>query len=472
MTAYLRAAANVLVHVPDLVRYGSKPWREAVRKEQAPGEEFTELRSFADAVDYAPNQAFIGNIAPEDLGELPTPWYENSPAGASPEGAFGEILPQDAFYALIEAADQFGLIMLDRERRVPGEVGSESAAALLDGEKPPREYKREDISGRIERGEALPLFQDGSLIGCVRRDHESDESLDARILLENLAAKASGAYALRRLLVQEGIAPWRVEYVINCSEEAVGDRYNRGGGNLAKAIAEMAGCANAAGVDVKSFCAAPVYALVHAAALIEAGVVGNAAVVGGGSMAKLGMKAYFHLEKEIPVLEDVLGGVAFFLTGDADASPRVNLQIAGRHAAGKPSTPQGLAEALVRDPLARAGRKMGSVDKYAVELHNPEIMLPAGAGDVAAANYRMLAALAVMGGEIAREEIPGFVETRGMPGFAPTQGHIPAGVPFLGHALERMRAGRLASTMVVAKGSLFLGRMSRQADGASVLIEV
>ena len=290
-------------------------------------------------------------------------------------------------------------------------------------------------------------------------------------MLENLAAKASGAYALSRLLTQERVAPDEIEYVISCSEEAVGDRYNRGGGNLAKAIAEMAGCVNAAGVDVKSFCAAPVYALVHAAALIEAGVVGNAVVVGGGSMAKLGMKAYFHLEKEMPVLEDVLGGVAFFLTGDAGAGPRVNLAIAGRHAAGRPSTPQGLAEALVRDPLARAGRKIGSVDKYAVELHNPEIMLPAGAGDVAAANYRMLAALAVMGGEIAREEIPGFVETRGMPGFAPTQGHIPAGVPFLGHALARMRAGGLGSTMVVAKGSLFLGRMSRQADGASVLIE-
>ena len=271
--------------------------------------------------------------------------------------------------------------------------------------------------------------------------------------------------------MQESIAPEAIEYVISCSEEAVGDRYNRGGGNLAKAIAEMAGCVNAAGVDVKSFCAAPVYALIHAAALIQAGVVGNAIVVGGGSMAKLGMKAYYHLGKEMPVLEDVLGGVAFFLTKNSEDSPRVNLEIAGRHAAGMPSTPQGLAEALVRDPLARAGRKLRSVDKYAVELHNPEIMLPAGAGDVAATNYRMLAAMAVMGGEIAREEIPDFIEAHGMPGFAPTQGHIPAGVPFLGHALQRMRAGRLQSTMVVAKGSLFLGRMSQQADGASVLIE-
>ena len=471
MTAYLRAAANVLVHVPDLVRYGSKPWREALRKEQAPGEVFTDLRTFDEAVAYPPNQAFIGNLPPEKLNKIAAPWYGNSLAGASPEGAFGEILPQEIFYALLEAADQFGLIMLDRERFVPGGAGSESAAALLEKEKPRKEYRQADISGRIGKGEALPLFEGGDLIGCVRRDHESDESLDARILLENLSAKASGAYALSRLLAQEGIAPEQVDYVISCSEEAVGDRYNRGGGNLAKAVAEMVGCVNAAGVDVKSFCAAPVYALIHAAALIEAGVVGNAVVVGGGSMAKLGMKAYFHLEKGMPVLEDVLGGAAFFLTKNADDGPRVNLEIAGRHAAGKPSTPQGLAEALVRDPLARAGRKIGSVDKYAVELHNPEIMLPAGAGDVAAANYRMLAALAVLGGEIAREEIPDFVETHGMPGFAPTQGHIPAGVPFLGHALERMRAGRLQSTMVVAKGSLFLGRMSRQADGASVLIE-
>jgi len=131
-----------------------------------------------------------------------------------------------------------------------------------------------------------------------------------------------------------------------------------------------------------------------------------------------------------------------------------------------------MAEALVRDPLERAGRKICDIDKYAVELHNPEVTLPAGAGDVAATNYRTIAAMAVMGGEIAREEIPAFIESKGMPGFAPTQGHIPAGVPYLGHALAGMRAGNLRSTMVMAKGSLFLGRMSQQADGASVVVEV
>ncbi len=478
MIPALRAASNVLVHVPDLVRYGSKPWRENSGGDAAlAGALSRRLRSFAEAVVYPPNQVFIGNMAPGDLGEGPSPWYENPVPEASAKGAFGEILPQEDFYPLLEAADQFGLLLFGPDAPSGADAASAAAASLLEGSGPGKtgpgkRGREEEILGRIESGEALPLHRGGDLIGCVRRDHEADESLDARILLENLAAKASGAYALRHLLLQEEIAPEEIEYVISCSEEAVGDRYNRGGGNLAKAIAEMAGCAGAAGVDVKSFCAAPVYALVHAAALIRAGVVKNAVVVGGGSLAKLGMKAYFHIEKEMPVLEDVLGGIAFLLGSEGGGAPRVNLEITGHHGAGRTSTPQVMAEALVRDPLERAGRKICDIDKYAVELHNPEVTLPAGAGDVAATNYRTIAAMAVMRGEIAREEIPAFIESKGMPGFAPTQGHIPAGVPYLGHALAGMRAGDLRSTMVLAKGSLFLGRMSQQADGASVVVEV
>ncbi|GAI96224.1 unnamed protein product, partial [marine sediment metagenome] len=32
-----------------------------------------------------------------------------------------------------------------------------------------------------------------------------------------------------------------IDYLIGCGEEAVGDRYNRGGGNMAKAIGELCG---------------------------------------------------------------------------------------------------------------------------------------------------------------------------------------------------------------------------------------
>jgi betaine reductase len=58
-----------------------------------------------------------------------------------------------------------------------------------------------------------------------------------------------------------------------------------------------------------------------------------------------------------------------------------------------------------------------------------------------------------------------------MPGFAPTQGHIASAVPFLGHAVDGLRDGSLQRVMLLAKGSLFLGRMTQMADGMSFLLE-
>ncbi|OGL62115.1 MAG: hypothetical protein A3J27_10215 [Candidatus Tectomicrobia bacterium RIFCSPLOWO2_12_FULL_69_37] len=469
MIPVLRAAVNTLVHVPDLVRYGSKPFREGSRPGSFLADLKARLRTFEDAAAYPPHQAFIGNLRPESLADIPSPWYGHPLPGASHQGPFGEILGQGPFYSMLEKADQFGLVSLDAGWTPPANGASAAAKGLMSAGA--RRGTEKEIRRRIGSGEALALEHEGALIGCIRRDHEEDESLAARVLLENLAAKASGAHALRLLLEKARLPAEEVDYILSCSEEAIGDRYNRGGGNLAKAIGEMAGCPNAAGTDIKAFCAAPVYALVHAAALVQAGVVRNAVVVGGGSLAKLGMKSHRHIEKRMPVLEDVLGGVAFWVGPDDGESPRLNLEMAGRHPSGRPSTPQGMMEALVCEPLARAGRKLREIDKYAVELHNPEVTLPAGAGDVPLTNYRTLAALAVIRGEIGREEIPAFIRDHGMPGFAPTQGHIPAGVPYLGHALAAMRAGTMKSAMVVAKGSLFLGRMTQQADGASIVVE-
>jgi betaine reductase len=58
-----------------------------------------------------------------------------------------------------------------------------------------------------------------------------------------------------------------------------------------------------------------------------------------------------------------------------------------------------------------------------------------------------------------------------MPGWAPTQGHIPSGVPYLGFALKDLTEGSLNRAMIVGKGSLFLGRMTNLFDGVSVVIE-
>ena len=111
------------------------------------------------------------------------------------------------------------------------------------------------------------------------------------------------------------------------------------------------------------------------------------------------------------------------------------------------------------------------IDKYAIELHNPEITEPSGSGDVTERNYRLIGALAVQNNEISRSEIPQFAERHGMPGFSSTQGHIASAVPFLGHALDRMRDGRMERAMFVAKGSLFLGRMTQMSDGLSFILE-
>ena len=429
------AASLVLEHVPDLVRYGSKPSREPDRAGAIAGA----LRTFADAVAYAPNQVMIGNLPPEDLWERPRPWWGHPVEGAAAKGAWGTVVDQARFLELMASVDRFELVRM----------GAEPAA-----------------------GE-LPLFLAGEVVGAFAPAHDRDPSLSAPVLLENLSIKASAVHALRDLLDRTGVDPGSITHAIGCGEEAIGDRYQRGGGNLAKAVAEECGLQRASGIDVKSFCAAPVHALVVAAALIEAGIEESVLVVAGGSLAKLGMKFEGALAKGIPILEDVLAGVAILLApADGANGPVVRTDAVGRMPVEAGSAPQAQLEALVGAPLDAMGVKIGDVGTYATEIHNPEITEPQGGGDVADRNYRMLAGLGVVRGELAREDIAGFARTHGMPGFAPTQGHIASAVPWVPHALARMAAGDLHRTMLIAKGSLFLGRLTRLWDGVSVTLEV
>ena len=99
---------------------------------------------------------------------------------------------------------------------------------------------------------------------------------------------------------RHGIDPESIDYAIGAGEEAVGDRYNRGGGAMAKAIAESCGLVNANGSDVKAFCTSPVHALIMAGALVEAGTFERVVVVAGGSLAKLGMKFKGSVDHGVP----------------------------------------------------------------------------------------------------------------------------------------------------------------------------
>jgi hypothetical protein len=452
-----------LAHVPDLVRYGSKPSREIRANPALELQLKNQLRSFGAATAYAPHQVYIGNITPAALSNLPKPWYDKLIEGAAANGRFGDLVDQDRLYGLLAGADQFNLVTLEDK------WFQKYASKSVDG-KPTRLRPLAEIKALCEKG-ALALYSGEKLVGAFEPGHAEDTSLTADVLLENLAAKVTAAHSLGSLLNALKLSPGEIDFVISCSEEAVGDRYNRGGGNLAKAIAEEVGCANASGSDVKAFCAGPLYAMVHGASLIQSGVCKKVAIVAGGSLAKLGMKFESHLKKGMPVLEDVLGSFAVILSPAKTGEPCLRLDSVAFHPVRAGASPQAMAESLAEKPLAKLSMKLVDVDRYAVELHNPEITVPSGSGDVPRTNYLTLAALAVMRGQIRKDQMEDFVRTRGMVGYAPTQGHIPSAIVYLGHALDALRNNEIKNALFISKGSLFLGRMTQLSDGCSFLVE-
>lgn len=470
----LRAASFILVHAPDMVLHNGST--QVVERITNPDSEYlkalpSHLRPFEEIVAYAPNQVYIGNMKPQELRDIPMPWYQNPVENASADGKMGKIYEEKLLAALLKICDAFDLVLLSDE--FTKEVQEDLAELSL-----PEKYKtlkpgaeQEKILREINERHGEPIQVGGKVVGAVKRAHDIDTNLDSHIIFENLVVKATGVLAGMQLLEKNNIDPADVQYVLECSEEACGDMNQRGGGNFAKAIAEILGCQKATGSDTRGFCAAPMHALVNAAALVKAGVYENVLVLAGGATAKLGMNGKDHVKKDMPVLEDVLGGFAAFITQNDGEHPILRTDLVGRHTVGTGSSPQAVMTSLIAGPIDKAGMKITDVDRFSVEMQNPDITKPAGAGDVPVANYKMIAALAVMRKELEKSELNNFVTQHGLPGWAPTQGHIPSGVPYLGHALEDIQNGEIERAMIVGKGSLFLARMTNLFDGVSLIME-
>jgi betaine reductase len=463
-----------LAHTPGLVRYGSKPTREIANNPALLQEMSAHLRSYEAAVAYPPHRVFLGALYPDDLRSYAKPWFKVTGEG-NRWGAHGEIMPEEEFYGILKICDQSDLVWLEEafSSTVRAALAQHPSITATELERLDTGFPYARIAVEVQtRQQALPLYlANGQMIGCIRQAHEDDASLAADILLENLACKATATMALRTLFAAGGCDPHAVEYVLNSGEEAVGDRYQRGGGNLAKAVGEMCACTMASGVDIKGFCCGPLHALIIAGSLVHAGVFRHVMVVGGCSLAKLGMKFLGHLKHDQPILEDVLAGIAVLVREDDGYSPVLRLDSVGRHTVSAGASQQAICECLVVEPLQRLGMRFRDIDKYATELHNPEITEPAGSGNVPLLNYRMIGGLAALHKEIAPSGLSAFIETHGMLGFSPTQGHIASAVPFLGHAVERMLVGKMRRALFLAKGSLFLGRMTQMADGCSFILE-
>ncbi len=472
----VKGTSYVLVHAPDMVLHNGTT--QTTEKTLNPDSEYLKnlpnsLRSYEKAVSYWPNQVYIGNHKPSDLKNLEQPWFDKDAPDAKRVGKFGEIMPEDEFIGLIKIVDVFDLVKLEKEftQSIKPKLADhplikdEFVAKLKDGD------DIADIEKAINEQHAEALMFNDKVVGCVKRAHDVDVNLNAHVIFENLVSKASGVLAAWHLLDKNNIDPADIEYVLECSEEACGDMNQRGGGNFAKAIAEMAGLVNASGSDVRGFCAAPAHTIISAASLVKAGTFKNVMVVSGGSTAKLGMNGKDHVKKDIPILEDVIGGFAMLISENDGVNPILRNDLVGRHTVGTGSSPQAVITSLVTEPLDRGNLKITDIDKYSVEMQNPDVTKPAGAGDVPTANYKMIAALGVKRGELDRAAINDFIDIHGMEGWAPTQGHIPSGIPYIGFAREEMLAGNINRSMIVGKGSLFLGRMTNLFDGASIVIE-
>ena len=476
MFPVIKGAAYTLFHAPNiLLDHGTT---QTVEREKNPASEYlkklpSHLRSFDDCVTYPPNQAYIGGLPVRELDTVPKPWYQNGKKGASRFAQYGEIMPEDEFFGVMKLVDSFDLVLLEAgfAAAVREKLAAHPAFQGADLSKLQKTSDQAAIAQLVEDHVAEALRLGDRLVGCVRQAHDTDKALTAHIIFENLSAMASAVVTMRQLFLKTGLDPKQVDYIVECSEEACGDMNQRGGGNFAKAIGEVVGCVNATGSDTRGFCAAPAHAMIVASSLVQAGVFKNVVVVAGGAVAKLGMNGKDHVNKNLPVLEDVLGGFAVWVAENDGINPVVRTDIVGRHTIGSGSSPQAVIQAIVTDPLDKHGLKITDIDQYGVEMQNPEITVPAGAGNVPEANFKMIAALGVKRGELERAQIMDFVAKHGMPGFAPTQGHIPSGMPVIGPARDAILAEQIKRAMIIGKGSLFLARMTNLFDGVSFVME-
>ena len=476
MKSVIKSTGYILVHGPDMMLHNGTT--QTIERIVNPEGDYLKqlpkhIRTFDEVLNYYPNQVYIGSVSPDELMAVPQPWHDKACPVNDRYGAFGQIMPQEEFLLLMDACDVFDLVRMDtafvsehKDTLAQNPMMNHSILERINAGTDSAEVAR-----LVEQDGAEGLYHNGQLVGCVLMAHDIDPSLSSHVMLENIAYKASSVLALLTAVHNAGINKDEIEYVIDCSEEACGDMNQRGGGNFAKSAAEIAGLNNATGADCRGFCAAPAHAIVQAAALAASGAYKAIAVTCGGSTAKLGMNGKDHVKKGLPVLEDMLGGFAAIITADDGINPEINLSILGRHTVGTGSAPQAVISSLVTEPLERNGLKITDIDKYSPEMQNPDITKPAGAGDVPLANYKMIGALAVKRGELDKAELPDFIAKHGLAGWAPTQGHIPSGIPYMGFACRDILEGRIQRTMIIGKGSLFLGRMTNLFDGVSFVIQ-
>ena len=119
MNSVIKGASYILAHTPDMVMENGTT--QTTEKVVNPGSEYLKelpnhIRTYEQALAYLPNQTYIGNMHPDELAKYPQPWVDTTVEGMNQRtGKYGEIMPEDEFYMLMQCVDVFELVMLDKE---------------------------------------------------------------------------------------------------------------------------------------------------------------------------------------------------------------------------------------------------------------------------------------------------------------------------------------------------------------------
>lgn len=191
----VRGTSYVLVHAPDMVIHNGTT--QTTERILHPDSEYLKtlpehIRNYDEAVNYMPNQVYIGNHKPEELKTIEQPWYDKDVQDAQRQGKFGEIMPQDEFIGLIKIVDVFDLVLLSKEftKEVKEKlenhplIKEDLVARLKEG------HDIADIERFVNEQDAEGLYNDKVLVGCVKRAHDVDPNLNSHVLLENLVSKS------------------------------------------------------------------------------------------------------------------------------------------------------------------------------------------------------------------------------------------------------------------------------------------
>ena len=363
---------------------------------------------------------------PTILWDRPRPWWRAPRRRGEPRGAFGDIMDQAAFYELLAELDQFELVRL-KER-----AATRASCRCIGGDE---------------------------VVGAFAPDHESDESLTrARPAGEPGDARRARVHATAAPAGATGVDPASITHAIGCGEEAIGDRYQRGGGNVGEGDRRgTAGSPSASGIDVKSFCAAPVHALVVAARPDRGRHRGTGRRSSrAASLGKLGMKFEGALVEGLPHPRGRAGRHG----GAARTRPtgRTVRSCGPTRSGACRSTPARRRRRSWRHSSARRSRRwaLAIADIDTLRHRDPQ------PGDHRAAGRRRRrrpqlqdARRARRGARRARARAtsPGSSRAHGMPGFSPTQGHIASrGAVDPARARARCEPASCTRTMLIAKG--------------------